>query len=216
MKKMQLSSLFTLFFCLFLFTSCENKQESINLDEKEQILKLLKSHGFTEQPFSGAGRISTMGEFSERKKIRTLEDAKNFIKIFESFNEGTIKIDLNQIQNKNLRSSFVACDDQGTYYVNRAVEGLMSTIDITFQRDELGKIFNVTSMVHGIPFYGYSQDNFTIFGDKRQDFCIDGTMVWGLDIAGLPLAARPQVYLRVHLYGPESCQAQVSWGYGHC
>lgn len=202
----------TLFFSMFIL-SCQKDTtldtlpvgKSISSEQKE-IIEYLQLNGFVLSNIDGI-----VAGIKERQKITNIEDAKKLVSFINQFKDYKAASSLSQTI-RNGRLLFPNCEDQGTYFIGRAINGFASGVDIRFERDFEGNLSNITSNSSGLMVaWSWSQRGVSTFNNDR--FCIDATMIYGVEIEGIILGYSANVALNVHLQG---CNAIVSSWFGHC
>lgn len=175
--------------------------------KNKEVIDYLLSNGFTIDE-------DTKNDKYSRKKIISLGEAKKLVAQIRESKIELMNIDLSKKQNIKGRGMFLDCNQEGTYYINGASAGMFSSFSISFDRGSDGSISNISSHVTGFPmFWGWTQTHTVAFGNNS--FCIDGTVNWGIDVEGLPLAIH-QDYSQSVTIDPRSCQARVEMRQGHC
>ena len=204
-RSIAIASIFS--FVLF-FISCD-KQKDVQPSEKEQILKMMKDFGFEEVKPSNARSSTGVTNTS----IHTIEEAKAYLEEISKL-DGLTQDLATSLKNANGRLRFVACEDQGTYYISRAINGGIGGVDIRYERNASGEVQNIFSYSSGITVAGWDQIGISIF-DPKKEFCIDGIQTYGIDYEGLPLAYKAPVSLRIRLNAGD-CSATITSRYRHC
>jgi hypothetical protein len=204
--------------------SC-NQPKEMDVDiEQKRIIELLVRNGFISVPSpKGARESGTSFPYNiENKNFNSYEEAEAFVNELNSYvdsNMGnTVKrgVSGGRKSANPARLAFIACDDPGTYYVNRATYGLFSDVNIRYERDSFGNLTNISTNVTGVPLYVWAQQGVTIF--NKHEFCIDVNVVFGVSFqnVSLPTAWSKTAKLRVWLDTDGTCNGLSQFGWGHC
>ena len=187
-----------------------SNRNSENVDNPKDVIRYLKSNGFVEDIDK-----KMTSKIKRNGKNITMSEAMEVVKFLKNLENSDKKQSLSQQTTiKNGRVMFIACEDAGTYYINRALDAAISGVDIRFERALNGTIQNVTSYTTGLALaWSWDQLGVNIFGNGKTEFCIDGRVTYGIDIDGMPLGYQQGVSLRIRLDG---CSASVQTRYGHC
>lgn len=180
--------------------SCEN--EPVN-SEQEIAINYLKANGF---------EVGTINSSSSLRKIVSLREAREIVDEMRGL-IGTFNGEIKSVSEKTGRNSLIACEDAGAYYINRAIDGVISGVDVTYTIDTSGNIRDIFSFSTGLVLaWGWDQLNVNIFNPKTS-FCINGVITYGVDFNGIPLGYRQAIALRVTLRG---CAYEVTSRNGTC
>lgn len=143
-----------------------------------------------------------------------MSEAKKIVAILKSLENSTSEGIVRQVKTKNGRSAFIACEDAGLYYISRALSAGISGIDVRYERNSQGMITDISSFATGFTVgWAWEQLGSNIFGNGKSEFCIDGILIWGMEVEGMPLSYRQAISLRIRLDG---CSVRVQEKFGHC
>lgn len=200
-------------FLLSFLVSCEDVTQDTPNAQNNEVIRYLKANGFSELKTKGARSASN----PTNKSIATMEEAKELVKLLRQLEGKSVDLstDFDKKKGSNGRIAFVACEDAGTYYIHNVIHGLpgFGGIDVRFERDQFGHLTNISS--YGLGFApSWTQVGVSVF-DPNSRFCIDATMLFGIDVEGFPLGYTAGVSVAVRLYG-NACTATVTTSYGHC
>jgi hypothetical protein len=192
-------------FVLTLFSIAISCKEEPIKTEQQLVVDYLLANGFTLR--------ETNSSKASSKRIFTMEEAKkvlNEIKfITESYEGSIVKTD----SKTSAKVSLIACEDAGTYYISRAIDGAISGVDISYRINEYGYIGDIVSYSTGLILaWSWDQIGVNVL-NPRSSFCISGVITYGIEIGGVPLGYSKAVALRVTLRG---CDYQVAQTWGPC
>jgi hypothetical protein len=198
-----------------LLVGCQDQSQPAQPQHSTDIVAYLKSQGFTpvNAPTGSAARKST----TPTVVLKTVEDAQKFVAELNR----SMSTDTATVMTKNPangRVAFRACDDAGTYYINRATYGLLSDVNLKYIRGQNGLITNVFTSVSGIPLYSLATiGEPNIYG--KRGFCVDYTASFGVVIDGFTIPGlgwQRALFVRVLLDGEGGCDGVVTVGWGNC
>ena len=199
---MKLLSVFWIMALLFI-VSCQS-EEPIK-SEKEQAVDYLIKNGFSIQ--SG----STLN--SNNRQVATLSEAKMIVLELQKLNKRSAEVPIQSVSKKNAKVQLIACEDAGTFYINRAIDGVISGVDVQYTRSWEGEIVNIYSYSTGfIAGWSWQQIGTNVINPDAE-FCVDGIMTYGIDFGGILLGYQAAVALRVKFRG---CVAEATSTFGHC
>ena len=111
------------------------------------------------------------------------------------------------------RSSIYECNEPGTFYLSRAVNGLISGVDVSFSRDSNGNIYDVNSFATGLV-VGWSWLQSSVLYNPNHYFCIQSLTTYGISAANITLGYTALVRITVQIKGCDV--TTVNSAYGHC
>lgn len=203
MKALKYSSI--LFFALFSVTSCQN--DELVKSEQEQTIDYLVANGFTIQDAN-----NTTDNYKQVPSL-SLEEARKLVNELKRIDNLYSEKEIRSLTKADSRTGLIACEDAGTFYVSRAIDGGSSGVDVQYTRTETGEIVNIFSYSTGFQVaWSWDQIGVNVI-NPDVELCIDGVMTYGLDLGGVLLGYRAAVALRVKWRG---CVAEVTSTYGHC